>query len=237
MRSVVSFFGGFKNLIASVAQILIAIILLPFICFILKLILPANGISFILNLLQEIPFLDVWFDMVQKFAEAPKDGVLVQNYLQAVIQPALDGAFEALIIGMCVYACKTIGTMLYIRGVPVIQTVAGVFLGCITIKAIGVGDTYYSIFAIGFLVILNIVLTLLAAHGQVLQKVLGIFIGIGCQSILAGLAAAYVAALCLIINGWANSLGAAVGLIGVTVCPLLIFLLIDYFILTPKKLA
>ncbi len=234
MRFIFSIFGGFKNLIATVAQILLAILVLPALSVILKLLMPEGAVAFLWNLLQEVPFMDVWLGIVTDFSASASQTILPASYLEMVLSPVRNAMAEACVIGMCIYMCKTVGTMIYIRGVPVLQTVFGVFLGCIVLRAMQ-GDMTYSIMAIGFMVIANIVLTILAASGQVLQKVLGIFLGLGLQSVIAGLAAAYVAALTLILRGYVSSFFVAVGLVGGTSLPLLIVLLLDYFLLTPKK--
>ena len=235
MKFILSMFGGFKNLIATIAQIILAILTLPLLCIILRFLLPDKAGTFVLNILGEVPLFEVWLDMVAGFAGHADMAVNYTNYFEAVLAPVGETMGEAILIGMCIYLCKTLGTMLYVRGVPVLQTIIGVFLGCITLGAMGSGDIRYIIMASGFLIIVNIILTIFAASGQPVKKVLGIFLGLGLQSAVAGMASAYIAALTLILQGAVTQLTVMIGLIGMTVCPLLILLLIDYYFLTPKK--
>lgn len=238
MKSLESFLSGFrlKNIIPSVAQLLLAVLILPVLCFILKLLAPDGGWQFISRLVDEVGIMETWFSLTGDYVRSLGAALTTEGYIAAVISPLPQIMLEEALMGMCIYLLKTIGTMLFIRGVPVLQTVLGVFLGCITIRAAAVDESgMYTIAAIAFLIVANIVLTIFTAGGQPLQKVLSVFLGIGLSVATAGMGAAYIAALAQIANGYVTDIKVCFALIGFTLCPLLIVLLADYFLLAVKK--
>ncbi|MDD2956305.1 MAG: hypothetical protein PHD67_08325, partial [Oscillospiraceae bacterium] len=224
-----------KNVIASVAQIVLAVLLLPGLCFLYHLIVPDDNGNILLNLFAQVPVLENWLEVLSGALLSTGAPIDVATYAEMVIDPVGQAIADSAVLGMCIYACKTIGTMIYIRGIPVLQTVVGVIVGCITCKAMD-GDFGYTLMAVLFLMLLNVVLTILCAHGQVLIKIAGIAMGLGYQMLVAGAGASYAAALALVMHGAVDSLAMAVALLLVPLCALLILLLVDYLFLTPKKL-
>ncbi len=238
MKSMESFLSGFrlKNLIPSVAQLLLAVLILPVLCFILKLLVPDGGWQFLSNLVDEVGIMETWFSLTGDYIHSLGTAPTTEGYLAAVVSPVPQIMLEEALMGMCIYLLKTVGTMLYLRGVPVLQTILGVFLGCIVIRAAAVDESgMYTVATIAFLIVANIVLTIFTASGQPLQKVLSVALGISLSVIIAGMGAAYIAALTQIANGCVADLKLCFALIGATLCPLLIVLLVDYFLLAVKK--
>lgn len=225
-----------KNMMASVAQVLLAVILLPMICMLLNVLIPDNCMEFLLNLVGELP---VWSEIVEIIIQLivkiqSSSNVDFLFFYNALIKAIQYSILEAVILGLCVYACKAIGTMLYIRGIPVLQALFGILLGTITLKAMENDDIVkYTSFL--FLIVLDVVLTLFEASGQLLKKILGVLIGMGTQSLIAGLSAGYVLVLAYILSGSIKDLSVIVALLMIILIPLICFLCLDYVLFTAIK--
>ncbi|MCM1220416.1 MAG: hypothetical protein NC548_38620 [Lachnospiraceae bacterium] len=225
-----------KNIIASIAQILLAVILLPSICVILHAVIPESGSIIFSNLLGELP---VWGNVISIIGQLAiklqsNEAVNLLEFFYVLIGGIESEILEATVMGLCIYACKSIGTLLYIRGVAVMQTLVGILLGTITIKSIA-GDGFIMYMSFLFLFVLNVVLTIFETSGQWNKKIWGIFLGMGLQSIIAGFAAGYVVVMVYFLTGGIGNLKAVIGLMGITMMPLIGLLCLDYILFTPKK--
>lgn len=225
-----------KNVMASIAQVILAVILLPMVCIILKAIMPEDAISFFLNMVGELPvwgeLTDIIVQLIVEINSGSSTGSLL--FYSAMIRGIQNGMIEAAILGMCVYACKAIGTMVYIRGIPVLQALSGILLGTLTIKAME-NDDVIKYMSLLFLVILNIVLTFFEASGQLLKKISGVVIGMGFQIMIAGFSAGYVLVLAYILLGSVRDPQEIVVLLTNTLLPLIVFLCLDYVLFTAIK--
>lgn len=225
-----------KNLMASIAQILLAVILLPGICIILNAIMPDYGGQMFLSIISELPVWGEAFGIIGQLMMNIQEGgnVVLLDFLNLLIDSVQVEILEATIMGMCIYACKSIGTLLYIRGVPVVQTLAGILLGTITVYSIKSSSPAIYMTVI-FLFVLNVVLTLIEASGQWIKKALGIFLGMGLQSIIAGLTAGYVLVLAYLLLGGISDWNMAINLLCITLIPLISLMCLDYILFTPAK--
>lgn len=218
---------------SNVAQILLLVILLPFLCILLKAFFPQDAIQFIWNLLDEIPFLGKLFDEVQNVLTASRNPGML-SYLEGVLEIVGAFAMESLVLGMCVYLMKTIGTMLSIRGIPILQTILGIFLGCFILRYLDTQEIQPYYFAC-ILIILNVLLTCFATIDLLWKKLVAIFIGLGFESIVVGFGSAYLSVLVLIFSGRITDPAAAVNAVLLTVVPLILTLIIDYLLFSPGK--
>ena len=222
-----------KNLIWTGAQIALAVILLPFVAILIHLILPDGMLTIVINSIQEIPVIGQMLSMLGTLEAELEGGALpsVSEYLLYTVEQV---SVETAVIGMCVYMCVQVGTLLFIRGVPILQTIIGVILGAITLQAMQ-GSTAYALYAAAFMVIANIVLTIFVATGQVVKKILSVFLGLGLQCLLAGFAAGYVALLTMFLKV-APQMRHVLLMLALVGLPYVIFYALYYVLIQPIKL-
>lgn len=225
-----------KNLIWTGAQIALAVILLPFVAILIHLILPDGMLTIVINSIQEIPVIGQMLAMLGTLSAELEGGALppVSEYLYYTFVQVETAVVESCVIGMCIYMCVQVGTLLFIRGVPILQTIIGVILGAITLEAMH-GSMDYAILAMTFMMIANIVLTMFVATGQIVKKILSVFLGIGMQSILAGFAAGYIALLTMFMQS-APELRNALLMLAFVGLPYVIFYALYYVLIQPIKL-
>lgn len=225
-----------KNLIWTGAQIALAVILLPFVAILIHLILPDGMLTIVINSIQEIPVIGQMLAMLGTLEAELEGGALpsVSEYLLYTVEQVEKASVETAVIGMCVYMCVQVGTLLFIRGVPILQTIIGVILGAITLEAMH-GSMDYAILAMTFMMIANIVLTMFVATGQIVKKILSVFLGIAMQSILAGFAAGYIALLTMFMQS-APQLRNALLMLALVGLPYVIFYALYYVLIQPIKL-
>ena len=225
-----------KNLIWTGAQIALAVILLPFVAILIHLILPDGMLTIVINSIQEIPVIGQMLSMLGTLEAELEGGALpsVSEYLYYTFVQVETAVVESCVIGMCIYMCVQVGTLLFIRGVPILQTIIGVILGAITLEAMH-GSMDYAILAMTFMMIANIVLTMFVAMGQIVKKILSVFLGIAMQSILAGFAAGYIALLTMFMQS-APELRNALLMLALVGLPYVIFYALYYVLIQPIKL-
>lgn len=225
-----------KNLIWTGAQIALAVILLPFVAILIHLILPDGMLTIVINSMQEIPVIGQMLAMLGTLSAELEGGALppVSEYLYYTFVQVETAVVESCVIGMCIYMCVQVGTLLFIRGVPILQTIIGVILGAITLEAMH-GSMDYAILAMTFMMIANIVLTMFVAMGQIVKKILSVFLGIAMQSILAGFAAGYIALLTMFMQS-APELRNALLMLALVGLPYVIFYALYYVLIQPIKL-
>lgn len=225
-----------KNLIWTGAQIALAVILLPFVAILIHLILPDGMLTIVINSIQEIPVIGQMLAMLGTLSAELEGGALppVSEYLYYTFVQVEAAVVESCVIGMCIYMCVQVGTLLFIRGVPILQTIIGVILGAITLEAMH-GSMDYAILAMTFMMIANIVLTMFVAMGQIVKKILSVFLGIAMQSILAGFAAGYIALLTMFMQS-APELRNALLMLALVGLPYVIFYALYYVLIQPIKL-
>lgn len=225
-----------KNLIWTGAQIALAVILLPFVAILIHLILPDGMLAIVINSIQEIPVIGQMLAMLGTLSAELEGGALppVSEYLYYTFVQVETAVVESCVIGMCIYMCVQVGTLLFIRGVPILQTIIGVILGAITLEAMH-GSMDYAILAMTFMMIANIVLTMFVALGQIVKKILSVFLGIAMQSILAGFAAGYIALLTMFMQS-APELRNALLMLALVGLPYVIFYALYYVLIQPIKL-
>lgn len=225
-----------KNLIWTGAQIALAVILLPFVAILIHLILPDGMLTIVINSIQEIPVIGQMLAMLGTLSAELEGGALppVSEYLYYTFVQVETAVVESCVIGMCIYMCVQVGMLLFIRGVPILQTIIGVILGAITLEAMH-GSMDYAILAMTFMMIANIVLTMFVAMGQIVKKILSVFLGIAMQSILAGFAAGYIALLTMFMQS-APELRNALLMLALVGLPYVIFYALYYVLIQPIKL-
>lgn len=217
-----------------VAQILLCVILLPFACFVVSLILPEEGAGVLLNMAGELPVIGIFLGMIGQFSAAAAVGgeesaLLILN---AVVQAAA-GEFEsAVILGMCIYILKQLGGMVRMRGVALLPTVAGVLVGSVLLRYIKL-DAVARRTTLTFLVCLCAVMAVLSVEKSFVGKVLTVFFGLGLQAVIAAAAGAYA---CLLFYIAAGGVGGDAGpvyviqLVAAVSVVLIALLIVDYLL-------
>ena len=227
-----------KNLIWTGAQIALAVILLPFVAILIHLILPDGMLTIVINSIQEIPVIGQMLSMLGTLEAELEGGALpsVSEYLLYTVEQVEKASVETAVIGMCIYMCVQIGTLLFIRGVPVLQTIIGVILGAITLQAMQ-GSTAYALYAAAFMVIANVVLTIFVATGAGRGKksLSGVPSGLGLQCLLAGFAAGYIALLTMFLKV-APQMRHVLLMLALVGLPYVIFYALYYVLIQPIKL-
>lgn len=219
---------------ASVVQIILTILILPALCFILSLLSGReDAFSMITNLLDELPITGYWVNLIMLPLETPGEisGLSIYYFSVEYIRTSV---FETCIVGMYVSLCKNIGIILKVRGIPLVQSILGIFLGCIMVRYFGISNQLSTLFYCTMLIILNVVVIWLIPKHAFYRKLLATFLGLGLQIIVAALSAAYVVYLTLILNGQIKDLEIAVPYLVSIFLPMLIIMAIDYFLLTPE---
>lgn len=230
-----SIFGGYKKIMASVAQIILAVIILPILCFLLSLLVGGkDAFSVITNLIGEFSVTEVWLSLLTNFINSSEFS-LGLNETAVVLDYIYAAVYETCVVGMCVGLCKNIGIILGIRGVPILQSILGVFLGCITIQGFGIANGPESVMACAFLILLNVITIWLIPSGAFFRKILATLLGLSLQMIIAVLSIGYVICLIAIMDGTIADLKTAVICLTGMFVPFLIVILFDYFFLTPEK--
>ena len=210
------FFQGFHNTISNVAQIVLVVLLLPFIAVIIGLVSGSgsgagNMSGMFFSLIGEIPLCDVWMDILYQKAGGltPSD---VANSTVLVIVKAFP---EAVISAICVYVCVQAGKKIGARGVPILTTFAGIVIASIITSLTGQSNSLTAEILIDFgviiIMLIGIRIMLRGAFGGARlltgKKVLLLVI----DGLLAVLTTAYVSVLLLAAAGVYGSIGETVG--------------------------
>ena len=220
-----------KSVFASVAQIVIIILLLPFLSVIIKLIMPEKITDFITLTLGEIPIIDSLTEFFTSFSEAEKiSSFSLFAYTIEAITSSIVGMY---IIGTFVHIFIKIGEFIGIRGIPALQTVAGIFCSCLCLKFIG-DNLKIQLVTVLILMIIDFVLTVIVQKGQFAKFLSDVILGIGFATITSGTVCAYCTVLVLIIKGWFSSFWSAANVLIWAFIPAFICLFIDYLLFSKK---
>lgn len=233
MKLLAKIFGGRKNVMPSIAQIIITVVILPILCYIMSLIVGGdNAFSIISDFLDELSITQYWMNLLLSV----KDGTNELSGLD-VYSKSIDFIYitviQTCIVGMCISLCKNLGIFFQIKGVPLLQSLLGVFFGCIIVNAFGLKNDLLSLYACAFLIILNMAVIWLFPKGPIGSKIGAILVGLGLQIIVAALSAGYVVFLSLIIEGAITDFMIAIRILFALFIPLRIVLFVDYIFFTP----
>lgn len=233
MKTLAYLFGGRDEIKPSIAQILLIVAIFPFIGIPLSYIIGDEALSVIYDLLSELPIAGYWFSLLVQLADTPSELFSFDVYLSS-IEYMNSTIYEACIAGMCIDLCKNVGELIGMKGVPFIQSILGIILGCILIRAIGVSDGVRTMYFCSMLIVLNIVVIWVLPKGSFSQKILATVLGLGMQMIVAVFSSGYVVFITLILRGMITDLRVVITFLAALFIPMLVVLAIDYFCLTPK---
>ena len=128
-----------KDIISNVAQVILIVILLPFIAIICKAVLgnnaPSGFVGFLLALVGKIPLCDIWVDILPNVSS----GMTQADYIDSMAFVILRGGLEAVLLGVCVHATNQFfSKILEQRGLPIFSTMLGVALSSVLLTFSGV---------------------------------------------------------------------------------------------------
>lgn len=190
-----------SNIIPTVAQLLIVVFLLPPICYVLSFLMRERAFAFVEELLDAFPLTQHWMAVIFDFDWEKSFSTLSGlNLLTTVLQEIITVMFEASIVGMIISMCKKFGEFLKIKGLPLLQSVVGVILGCILLRSIQVGGMNWKLIVCTLLAALTYVVHWLTSNNGFLKSFLLTTIEIGFDTLIAGMISGYTAFLSVLLN-------------------------------------
>ncbi len=235
MKLFLKIFNKRGRIFPSIVQVILTVMILPALCFLLSLLTGGDrAFSMITNLLGELSITEYWVDLLLLLSEDP-GSISSMNIYRFSIQYIDAAVFETCVIGMCVSLCKNIGVIVGIRGIPLLQSILGIFLGCIMACSFEVSNDMSTLFYCAMLIILNVVVIWLIPTHAFYRKFLATLLGLGLQIIVAVFSSGYVVYLTLIREGRIRDLNIAIPCLLAIFVPLGAVVAFDYFFLTPEK--
>lgn len=224
----------FEKVMASVAQVLIIVILLPFISVLIYLFMPEKIGSFILTVLDEIPIINVLSNYYTAFAGS--ESLSSFSLFEYIINAVNESIMSMYIVGLFVFIIRRVSEFKIIgmKGIPVLQTVVGIFLSAICLKYIG-NSVEANIICSIVLMIVAFVLSVIIQKVKIGKFLWDTGLGMGMATITSGTVSAYLTVLVLIIKGWFDSFLSAINVLIWSLIPALICLFVDYLLFGEKE--
>ena len=128
-----------KDIISNVAQVILIVILLPFMAIICAAVLgnnaPSAFVDFLLALVGKIPLCDIWVDVLANISS----GMTQSDYIDSMGLVILKGGLEAVLMAACVHATNQFFLkILEQNGLPIFSTMLGVVLSSVLLTFSGV---------------------------------------------------------------------------------------------------
>lgn len=215
----------------TIGQLVIVVLVLPYILVVLAEPLggASGAVDMLLGLLSEIKCMDIWLDMLSLLVDGLKSTEAV-IMTEMIVEMIVSAIVESAILGFCVdFFKKSLCTGWF--GLPILPTVGGVLTGGVLVSFSnhlgGQGLT-----ATVFLIMFGIeIFSVFRDKKSILAEIVGKFYEMAI-SLYSGM---YIAAVLCILNGTIREFSKAWVLILEIMVPLIILLLVDYFVLTPKN--
>lgn len=215
-----------KDLVANIAQILVIVILLPGVCFVLSKIMGTRDVLLmLLNLIGEIDVFDSLMNFISIGLQS-HDGSLVGNFqdyavhLVSMVNNLDQTLFELLSIAICVKLFSLLWELLKWKGMPILASVVGVFLGCFIVK---IYDMPIMVSAFLLLLVMVIDMIFVRKPGFNLLAFIGEYLKFCLEMTLKMLAVIFmtgvIAVLLVIWQGNVDNLGMAVFMIAMFAVP------------------
>lgn len=236
MKLVPPYFGTLAKIdkiMPTIAQLLLGFLVFPIACLLVELFLPGQLGNFLSNSVSGIALFEVWPDGLAAMAQYDGDA-LFMNYADTLIIACATAVMETGIISLCIMLCKNIGIVLQIKGAPVLQTIIGVFLGCIFCKSLNITDEMEMSLVYLFLIACNLVM-LIIYEQELVRISIKTVLSASLAMFIAGMVAAYVTAAMMMIQGQLTDLMLGIKLLACTGIPLAILLIIDYFFFSSDR--
>lgn len=199
-----------RELLGTIIQIIIVILILPIIAYVVSLILPKESAqamwNMVIGLFDDVPLVGSIFSLVDSFRTMAQSSIGYLEFFNNLIQTLGSCIVEAMISGMCVLAMREISVMIKIPGVPAIGIMIGCFLGAFLLKLISAVPMPVKIGIFVVLVVIDVLLIFLTEVGQDKPKKIINLVMIGFQAVISGYALFFSACVLRIVaqgvNGW-----------------------------------
>lgn len=227
-----------REWIGTGVQLMIFLLLLPFLAIFLGIMMesaPAAKDDFAAAVLSFLPYADPIQNTISGLNLADP-GMSLMTYATALLETISGNIVAAMYLGGWLYAFRVIfkemlGDVLRLNGLPILQTVCGLFFGALTFTMLE--DEAMRIPVTLFIFVLDAVLTIVFVNKSILKKVLDIAINMSLQSILAALTIGYVAVIMSCVQGYYTDVKLAATAV-ITVSALWLVYLITQYLLTDK---
>lgn len=221
----------FKSVIATLAQLTILVILLPFIAILLKLLPIDLAVSFISETLAEIPVINTFTELYKSFDIGSRLNYF--SLFEYIVNAITSTMISSYIVGLTVYISKKLGELIKIRGAAVFQTIIGIFVSCLFLKWLG-NDTEKSIFFTCILIVVAYIAGVIVRKSTIIKFLIESTFETAITTITAATVCAYLTMLVLIINGWFSDLYTMIIMAIYAMIPALICLLVEYLLFGRK---
>lgn len=210
------FFKGIRNTISNIAQIVLVVLLLPFVAILFGVISgtdagAASTVGLINSLIGKIPLCEIWLDVLYQYS----GGLSAEDILSSSVLVILKALPEALISAACVYLCIQISKKLMARGLPIFATFVGIVIASVITGLTGLSNnmTTEIIADFGVSIIILIGLKIMAKSLFKGLKVLSgkkilLFV---IDGLFAVITTAYISGLIMAAAGIYSSVGQAIG--------------------------
>lgn len=185
-----------RKVLATIAQIILALMVLFIAAFFLKLFAPEQAGNFYSNVFSEVPILGKVVDLVYAYFTTDGSTYAGLTTYSALMNYVGDGVFETFMIAYTLLIFNQLHKLIGWNGCPVLATVFGVGAGCAVIWLLKSADMLYKIMIIFFLITLLVVLIILnnsllkkglpATPARIFWAVFAHVMAAGYQAILAG---------------------------------------------------
>lgn len=214
----------FKKVMASIAQIVILVLILPGVIIILNWLVPDIAKKIVVDTLGQIPLIDTLTSYYQLYQVNDFDTTF--SLFSYIIETINQSFFSMYIVGLTVDICKN---LLRFNGIAAFQTVLGIFLSTICLGLIG-DNVEKSIICAGVLMIVDFIIALLFSKTKITTFLWKNGLGITMSTITAGTLCAYLTVIALIIKGHYGSFWLALNALIWAAVFALICLLVDYLL-------
>ncbi len=211
------------DIMSSIAQLLVVVLLLPFIAILIRLIMPDTIGNFITGILGEIPVISVGSDLFENFSNS--QSINVFDYFNTIIDVAGKNMIEMTIIGLCVYDSRRLFSLIGIKGLPIISTVVGVFVGCFCLRWINSEEMYMYMLAV--LLIITAGVVIFVVKGHFFKWFWDFGLGTGMAVITATATSGFLSVLSLMIKGGFDTFWVGFEAMLLTLFPMVLCLVVD----------
>lgn len=220
-----------KRIMTSLVQIILLVILLPFIAIVIRLIMPDQIGEILKNIFDEIPIVKVLSNYFLVLAQTKElNSFSLFEYTIETVSETILGTY---IVGIWVYIFKHLGELIGLRGLPVLQTIIGILVSCFCLRFIG-DDIRSNILCVLILAVIAFGIAIIVRKGNIGKFALDIGVGIGMATITSATVSAYCTVLVLIMRGMFGSLWEGIYIAFLALIPATICLLIDYLLFGRK---
>ena len=194
-----------KEVLGTCIQIFVFVLLIPFTVWLLRSVFHTNGTAFDSFVTEAVGKLPYGNEITAAF-RAIVVGSDSEKFAQYLIT-LFDTFSQDMLSGMCVALCMRASRIIFkeiipIPGIPLMQLYIGLVLGILTLSMLS--DFVISVFAVCFIIILNVVLTILTVK-PTWKKVLDIFLDMSLEFFNYMLLAFCVILIGFIGNGYDTS--------------------------------